>query len=76
MKTKGIVPVKYDTITFLTGAYKGKRPKMVVKVKSAKIDLLTDEETGEFITLNDENGQEYFAAVIEYQLGEIITKPL
>jgi len=71
----GIVPVVYDTITLLTGAYKGTRPKMVVKVEGAKIDLLTDEETGEFITLNDEDGQEYFAAVIEYQLGEILTQP-
>lgn len=71
----GIVPVEYDTLTLLTGQYKGKRPRLVVKVKSAKIELIYDEETDEFITLQDEKGEEYIAARIVYQLGEIIEKP-
>ena len=70
----GIVPVKYDTLTLLTGAYKGKRPKMVVKVTGVKIDLLVDDQN-EFIVLKDQNDEEYYAAVVEYELGEIISKP-
>lgn len=72
----GIVPVKYDTLTLLTGQYKGTRPKLVVKVKSAKIELLYDEETGEDIMLEDENGKEYYAAIVVFKLGEIIEKPI
>ncbi len=72
----GVVPLKYDTITFLTGAYVGKRPKAVVKVKSAKVLLLEDEETHELIILKDDKGEDYFAAVIEFKLGEIIEAPV
>ena len=73
---KGIVTLKYDTITFLTGAYVGKRPKMVVKVKSSQVLLLEDEETHEFIILKDDKDEDYFAAVIEFKLGEIIEAPV
>ena len=72
----GIEPAVYSTITFLTGAYSGKRPKMIVKVKSAKILLLEDEDTHELIILKDDKGEDYFAAVIEYQLGEIVESPV
>ncbi|MEG0929641.1 ASCH domain-containing protein [Algoriella sp.] len=72
----GIVTLKYDTITFLTGAYVGKRPKMVVKVKSSQVLLLEDEETHELIILKDDKGEDYFAAVIEFKLGEIIEAPV
>lgn len=68
----GIVPVKYDTLTLLTGQYKGTRPKLVVKVKSAKIELLFDENSGEDIVMKDEGGEEYNAAIITFNLGEII----
>lgn len=71
----GILPIKYDTITFLTGSYKGVRPKMIVSVKSAKVDLLEDDETKELIILQDDTGEDYFAAVIEYKLGDIIELP-
>ena len=72
----GIEPAVYSTITFLTGAYSGKRPKMIVKVKSAKILLLEDEDTHELIILKDDKGEDYFAAVIEFKLGEIIEAPV
>ena len=39
--------VKYDAIKFLTGEYKGKRPYIVVEVKSAEIQILTDENDKE-----------------------------
>lgn len=71
----GILPREYDTITFLTGAYKGMRPKMIVSVKNAKVDLLEDDETKELIILQDDTGEDYFAAVIEYKLGDIIELP-
>ncbi|WP_312922937.1 ASCH domain-containing protein [Empedobacter brevis] len=71
----GILAREYDTITFLTGAYVGTRPKMVMKVKSAKVLLLEDEKTNEIIILKDDIGEDYYAAVIEYKLGEIIQKP-
>jgi hypothetical protein len=68
-----IQPVKYDTITFYTGAYSGKRPKMVVAVKDAEVYLIED-ENGELVKF-EENGLEYYAAEIEYHLGEILEKP-
>lgn len=68
-----IQPVKYDTITFYTGAYKGKRPKMVVEVRDAEVYLLED-ENGELITYDD-NGEEFYAIQIEYHLGKILEKP-
>ena len=68
----GYVPVKYDRIKFLTGAYKGKRDYAIVEVKSAQIVLFVDEEKDEFIKLKDANGEEYCAAYIEFRLGKIL----
>lgn len=68
------VPRKYDTITFLTGVYKGTRPRMIVEVKNADIFVLQDEETGTDITYEHE-GVEYLATQIDYHLGKIIQKP-
>ena len=48
---------------------------MVVKVERADIFLLVDEETGELIILQDEKGKDYYAAIVEYSLGEIISRP-
>lgn len=64
--------VKYDAIKFLTGEYKGKRPYIVVEVKSAEIQILTDENDKE-IEL-EEKGVRYIAAQIAYNLGKIIEK--
>lgn len=62
--------IVYDTITFLTGAYKGTRPKMIVKVNSASVIIMTDED-GNDITY-EYNGETYLASIIRYELGEII----
>jgi len=69
-----IQPIMYDTITFYTGAYVGKRPKMIIKVEKAEAYVLED-ENGELITY-EVDGEEYFAAEIEYHLGEIIESPI
>lgn len=70
-----LVPVEYDAIKLLTGAYSGKRPYIVVKVKKADVVLLTDEK-GEDLTYEWTDGKEYIAAQMDYELGEIIEKHL
>ncbi|MFD2597350.1 hypothetical protein ACFSQ3_00185 [Sphingobacterium corticis] len=62
----------YDTITFLTGAYKGTREKMIVEVKESYTIILYDEETKEEVTY-DHNGETYTAALIRYELGKVIS---
>ena len=69
------VPVEYDRIKFLTGAYKGKRDYAIVEVKSAQIVLFVDEKD-EFIRLKDANGETYLAAYIEFRLGKILEKQI
>lgn len=69
----GIVPKEYDTLTLLTGAYKGTRPKMVVKIEKAEIYLIEDDK-GNLVTY-EHQGEEYTMAQIDYHLGEIIEKP-
>lgn len=64
------VPIKYDAIKFLTGAYEGTRPSMLVEVKDAAINILVDER-GEEIVYEYENN-EYVAAEIVYSLGAVI----
>lgn len=74
VEIEGIIqPIKYDTITLYTGAYSGKRPKLVVEVDDAEIFLLED-ENGELIIL-EEHGEEYYPAIIEYHLGKILERP-
>ena len=66
-------PVKYDYIKFLTGAYAGKRPYMIVEVADAQINFITDEQTGEqIIVLDEATGIEFVAAQLDYTLGKII----
>lgn len=64
------VPIKYDAIKFLTGAYEGTRPSMLVEVTGAMINILVDER-GEEIVYEYENN-EYVAAEIVYSLGAVI----
>lgn len=66
-----ILTKPYDTITFLTGAHKGKRPKMQVEVISSEV-VLYEDENNELVVLADENGTEYYAAVIEFKLGKVL----
>lgn len=67
-----LVPVKYDAIKFLTGAYSGKRPWALVEVKDANIELLIDENGNEIVY--EYNGNEYSAAQIVYDLGRVLER--
>lgn len=66
-----LVPVKYDAIKLLTGAYSGKRPFAVVEVKDARVVILTD-ENGEDIVYEWSDGEEYIAAEMDYTLGRVL----
>lgn len=68
-----IMPRNYETITFLTGAYVGIRPRMVVEVKGAEIFEVED-ENGDLITY-EHKGETYNTAFIDYHLGDILEKP-
>ena len=67
-------PVHYDRIKFLTGAYSGKRPYMVVEVKDAQINFITDENGEQIIVLDEATGIEFVAAQLDYTLGKIVEK--
>lgn len=67
-----VVPVKYDAIKFLTGAYSGKRPWALVEVKDAQWYVLTDEE-GKDITYEYE-GREVFLSEMDYTLGKVLER--
>jgi len=68
-----IKPIAYDTIKFLTGEHKGKRPYAIVEVKGAMIELFEDEK-GNLIKY-EYKGKSYIEAQIVYDLGEVIEKP-
>ena len=67
-----VKPLKYDALKLVTGAYKEKRPYIVIAVTDAKLILYHDDK-GEPIIYEHE-GQEYVRGDIEYHLGEIIEK--
>lgn len=67
-----LIPVVYDALKLLTGAYANKRPYIIIEVKNALIVRATD-ANGEPVTLI-EQGEEYNAFEIEYELGEIIER--
>lgn len=67
-----LVPVKYDAIKLLTGAYTGKRPYIIVEVKNAEVVLLADEDGNDIVY--EYEGKEYLAAEMDYTLGKIIEK--
>ena len=69
-----VVPVKYDCIKFLTGAYNGKRPYIIVEVVDAEVVFLTDEEGKDLILVDEENDLEFIAAQMDYPLGKIIER--
>lgn len=84
MKDLGLIPdddspielavKEYDAIKFLTGAYSGKRPWMIVEIKKAGCIVLTDEE-GKDVEY-EWNGLTYLAKQMDYTLGKIIDKNL
>lgn len=65
-------PIQYDAIKFLTGAYSGKRPYIIVEVKDAQIVYIVDENNNP--RTFDYEGEEYLEAEIDYTLGEIIER--
>jgi hypothetical protein len=65
-----IGPRKYDRIKFITGAYKGERPYIIVDILNSEIGLLTDENDKEI--LYTENGIEYIACELIYTLGNVV----
>lgn len=65
-----IEPRKYDAIKFLTGAYSGVRPSMLVEVLGAEVQIFTDDDDNDIYY--EFEGKEYLAAQIVYQLGKIL----
>jgi hypothetical protein len=68
------VPVKYDAIKFLTGAYKGTRPYIVVEVLDAKIFTPLDDEGNEIIMYDEASDIEFTVAQVDYTLGRILER--
>ena len=66
-----IVAKHYEAIKFYTGAYEGKRPYMIVEVKSAEAIIMTD-ENGADLYLKDNHGEDYLAVTVDYTLGKIL----
>lgn len=65
--------VKYDAIKFLTGAYSGKRPYIIVEIIDAQVVILTDDD-GNDVVYEWTDGKEYIAAQMDYTLGKILEK--
>lgn len=65
-----VKPIGYDALKLCTGAYKGKRPYIIVEIVKAEVEFF-DDENGEPETYEYE-GKEYLAAQIIYSLGNII----
>jgi len=70
-ETWDFAPVKYDALKLCTGAYKGKRPYMIVEVESAEAYLITD-DNGEAIVIGEGTEDEYALASICYNLGKVL----
>jgi len=64
-----IVPRHYDAIRFCAG-YRKDRDTAIVKIKKTQIDLVED-DMGNLIT-DYYKGEEYYAALAIYDLGEIL----
>lgn len=66
------VPLKYDTLKLITGAYSGKRPYIVVEVLGAEIEYGVDDNGDD--VLYEYEGKEYVVARINYTLGKILER--
>lgn len=69
------VPVKYDAIKFLTGAYSGKRPWALVEVKETEI-LQCADRNGNPIVAPWSDGITNMALLMDYTLGNVLDKDL
>lgn len=67
-------PIKYDAIKFLTGAYKGTRPYIIVEVLSANILIPKDDQGNEIIIYDEAADIEFIMAQMDYTLGRILEK--
>ncbi len=65
-------PIKYDQLRLLTGAYTGKRPYAVVNVENSNVELYLDGDKQVFVQMAD--GRQFPAAVVVYNLGEIVER--
>lgn len=70
-----IIAKGYDAIKFLTGAYSGKRPWMLVEVKAAEYVIFSDDD-GNDIVYEWTDGKEYVMSQIDYTLGAVLDKNL
>ncbi len=66
-----VVPIKFDAIRFFVG-YNKDRDNALVKVNDAIVEFFVD-ENGEDVVY-EYNGEEYVAAQVVYDLGDIIEK--
>ncbi len=69
-----IVPIKFDAIKFLTGAYTGTRPYIIVEVLDANIIIPKDEDGNPYIILDEATGTDFIMAQIDYTLGKVIER--
>lgn len=67
-----IMPVKYDAIKLLTGAYTGKRPWAIVEVLNAEPVILTDDNGQDIVY--EYKGEEYLAVQMDYTLGKVLER--
>ena len=64
--------VKYDALKLITGEQKGTRPYLIVEVKSAQIEVITDEDDN--VITYEKDGMTYAMAQIVYKLGKVLDK--
>lgn len=88
----GIECRKYDAIKFLTGAYSGKRPWILVELKNVVHQYVYDEDCGiiyldsakkyegpgvqVYYNLSDEEDDIWLAQRMDYTLGKVLDKDL
>lgn len=65
-----INPIRYDQLQLINGYHKD-APRLVVEVKDATFYFIED-ESGNNLTYED-NGKEYYASIVEYALGKILS---
>lgn len=65
------VPKNYDAIQFFVG-YNKDRERALVKINKAEIEVFTDDEDN--VIVYDYHGEDYWAAQVVYDLGEVLTR--